>query len=807
MRIFPIWWTEDGACCCPAGVECHSPGKHPLTKRGVLDASDDAEQIAAWRQEYPKANWGNATGDGLLTVDLDIRPGKNGLETFKALGQAPRTYTVRTGSGGLHLYFRTPVRLPNTSGKLGLGIDTRGENGYVLAPGSGHVSGGTYSVVLDVPIADIPGWLLERLKPSQAPAAATERPAFPAASQAVLDAAQTALDHHGPAIQGDAGDLHTYRAAAILTHDFALTEDEAFPIFQRWNQDNQPPWSDSDLHAKLRGGLKYGTGAYGSRRSGDVVDTARRWILDWQTAPGDPLVIVNKIKTLRFTDTTARSVVEDLLTAATGIKRRALDLPKVLKPTAEAAEPGQVRISYDLDRMADEAIAEIAPHIFQRNGVLIEVIKGRRTFISELKVPRVRDLMSKYSKFIKPDAEGSATLSAPPHEIAEILHARREHPVRELEAVSTAPIFLADGSILQDRGYSENARVFLEPNISVDVPDSPDLENAQHAVRVFKDLVGDFHFFAPEDLSAWVAALLSPLTKAATDNAPSPLFVVSASSPGAGKTLLTDLIARIVTGSSAEIRPYNTRDSGEWSKRLTSFVKAASPISVFDNVNGQLGDEALDRLITSSTWSDRLLGASDAPPLPNVTTWMSTGNNTEPVNDTIRRCLMIRIVVDTEKPQERNDFKRPSLADYVMEKRGMLLTQALTILRAYHCAGRPDQKLAPWGSFGAWSALVRGALVWAGLPDPYLTQQRISADLNEPMAEVHDFWLTTVDDSNGTASDITRLANDRGVEELVGTREMLLPRQLRKLLNPFIDKPRNNKRIRRDGGRYMVECF
>jgi hypothetical protein len=33
-------------------------------------------------------------------------------------------------------------------------------------------------------------------------------------------------------------------------------------------------------------------------------------------------------------------------------------------------------------------------------------------------------------------------------------------------------------------------------------------------------------------------------------------------------------------------------------------------------------------------------------------------------------------------------------------------------------AGRPDQGLRPWGSYDGWSALVRSAVVWAGLPDP-----------------------------------------------------------------------------------------
>ena len=52
------------------------------------------------------------------------------------------TFMVRTGRGGLHLYFTAPpgVRLGNTAGELGRGlgwlIDTRGHGGYVVAPGS-----------------------------------------------------------------------------------------------------------------------------------------------------------------------------------------------------------------------------------------------------------------------------------------------------------------------------------------------------------------------------------------------------------------------------------------------------------------------------------------------------------------------------------------------------------------------------------------------------------------------------------------------------------------------------------------------
>jgi hypothetical protein len=43
----------------------------------------------------------------------------------------------------------------------------------------------------------------------------------------------------------------------------------------------------------------------------------------------------------------------------------------------------------------------------------------------------------------------------------------------------------------------------------------------------------------------------------------------------------------------------------------------------------------------------------------------------------------------------------------------------MTILRAWHCAGRPvPRDLSAWGSFESWSRVVRGALIFAGDVDP-----------------------------------------------------------------------------------------
>ncbi len=36
-------------------------------------------------------------------------------------------------------------------------------------------------------------------------------------------------------------------------------------------------------------------------------------------------------------------------------------------------------------------------------------------------------------------------------------------------------------------------------------------------------------------------------------------------------------------------------------------------------------------------------------------------------------------------------------------------------------------KLKPWGSFEAWSALIRQAVVWAGSPDPAATRTELTS--------------------------------------------------------------------------------
>jgi hypothetical protein len=85
-----------------------------------------------------------------LVVDVNHGPTKNGYASLQSLeadnGPLPRSLTVLTGSGGLHIYLASPdVKIRSSTSILAPHIDIRGEGGYVVAPPSRHISGNRYT--------------------------------------------------------------------------------------------------------------------------------------------------------------------------------------------------------------------------------------------------------------------------------------------------------------------------------------------------------------------------------------------------------------------------------------------------------------------------------------------------------------------------------------------------------------------------------------------------------------------------------------------------------------------------------------
>ncbi len=164
--------------------------KRPLISDWQNRATTNPLQIDSWWTEHPNANIGIACEvSNLIVIDLDTSKGavppnswkefgvKNGEDVFREIckkagdAQLFETYSVKTPSGGKHLYFYDQ----NIAIKQGTEVngwwrvDTRSKGGYIVAEGSRLINSangvtdhyrsiGNHSVVLNFPT-----WLRDEL--------------------------------------------------------------------------------------------------------------------------------------------------------------------------------------------------------------------------------------------------------------------------------------------------------------------------------------------------------------------------------------------------------------------------------------------------------------------------------------------------------------------------------------------------------------------------------------------------------------------------------------------------------------------
>lgn len=161
-------YVERGLAIIPLGVG----KKEPVTKSGLNDWTDNPGQIDVWwgqgehagKRGNPSYNIGMACGQvsgGIIVIDLDCHSDEaNGLHFLHDWevehGKLPETWTQITGSGGKQLFYRAGQDIRNSANGE-IGVDVRGNGGYVVLPPSLHPCGDCYEWSIspdDMDVAD-----------------------------------------------------------------------------------------------------------------------------------------------------------------------------------------------------------------------------------------------------------------------------------------------------------------------------------------------------------------------------------------------------------------------------------------------------------------------------------------------------------------------------------------------------------------------------------------------------------------------------------------------------------------------------
>ena len=126
-------WADSGMPVFPVAVTWNEArqkyDKRPMCVGGFLAATLDPDQITRWWAQFPNASIGGVPGRaGYVVLDPD-----NGHDPAD-IADLPATFTVKTISGGRHLYFATDEKFGNC--RWAPKIDTRCASGYVVLPPS-----------------------------------------------------------------------------------------------------------------------------------------------------------------------------------------------------------------------------------------------------------------------------------------------------------------------------------------------------------------------------------------------------------------------------------------------------------------------------------------------------------------------------------------------------------------------------------------------------------------------------------------------------------------------------------------------
>ena len=171
MLVHPLHHPVGDGCSC--GVpSCKRAGKHPRLGDWKANATADPQMIEKMWDQFPNANIGVCTGEisNIFVLDVDGLEGRASLRALReGQGGLRRSSRVDTGRGRHYYLRREGYRFKNSAGALGLGLDIRGDGGYVVGVGSRHASGATYLRHVDgraniVPLpAEAPDWLMHEL--------------------------------------------------------------------------------------------------------------------------------------------------------------------------------------------------------------------------------------------------------------------------------------------------------------------------------------------------------------------------------------------------------------------------------------------------------------------------------------------------------------------------------------------------------------------------------------------------------------------------------------------------------------------
>ncbi|WP_404479319.1 DNA-primase RepB domain-containing protein [Novosphingobium sp. BL-52-GroH] len=284
-----------------------------------------------------------------------------------------------------------------------------------------------------------------------------------------------------------------------------------------------------------------------------------------------------------------------------------------------------------------------------------------------------------------------------------------------IDRIAWQPMFDERGVLLREGGYHEASRTYCAFEGADFVLPEATRENADAAMGRLRDLLKEFRFVTPVDEAAAICGIFTAVLRPGLGRAPG--FHYRAPASGSGKSYLSDTTAKCATPGAVAKVSYPRSDE-EATKVVLAALRDKPAVLDFDDMATDWRPfGAINRLLTSPTMTDRILGSSEMATVTTDVLVLGSGNNTGPMGDLQRRVMVVNLDTASETPALVSYKGKP--LDAVVNNRAAYVVDVLTIVLAWQAAEEPRADVPSLATYnGRWADYCRHTLLWMDLPDP-----------------------------------------------------------------------------------------
>ena len=390
-------------------------------------------------------------------------------------------------------------------------------------------------------------------------------------------------------------------------------------------------------------------------------------------------------------------------------------IDEVLRNTGEAIPPMRDAMGWSVEIRARELVMA---HELTAEGANQEQTGKTRLSAPEMplltrhsKVTLAQSI-ERYIEFTSQSPEGDDRPVALPPLFVEHFMEYRNSTLPRVHAIVTVPLVLPNRKLLGSTGLDRDRHlVFVIDPALMQVLPNPDDCNDAAVDEAMRFLVCDWLCDVAASFASkcvLISLALSIIERVLLPERPA--FFITSGKRGGGKTTVLSMLILAVTGKRPPASAWSSNDD-ERRKAMLAHLADGLPALVWDNIplGVAVSCPTLEKVLTSDTYTDRVLSQSRNLTVPTSTIMAFTGNNIGPKGDLASRSLMARLDVNRPDPENR-DFTHPDAIGWTLDNRGKILRALYTILLGNPQLLSHKRSNNPPTRFKVWWTLVAAAV-------------------------------------------------------------------------------------------------